>query len=220
MFGALFGEGGEDPLVLVGPFMAFAMLLAQTPALFEELTFVPERVGRGAACPSSRSSPLREFVADPLRRLFLADLLASYTHVASGALWVKSRRGWRHRRFSELDPAQFAELILTVPPDQRLVLYRRLGDLTLFLSGVFPDYASPRTLTPIAVERLRRAWPAASRRREHRSSGAPGPPVSGAGLLEWVGRRSYRLAWTRPATATSASRRCSATSRSTSATPA
>ena len=122
--------------------------------------------------PVFEVDPLREFVADPLRRLFLADLLASYTHVASGALWVKSRRGWRHRRFSELDPAQFAELILSVPPEERLVLYRRLGDLTLFLSGVFPDHVSSRPLPPIAVERLRRAVGGAASPSGGRSSPA------------------------------------------------
>ena len=138
--------------MLASPFMAFAILLAHTPALLEGLAFVPERVGSRRSVPVFEVEPLRELVADPLRRLFLADLLASYTHVASGAIWVKSRRGWRHRRFSELDPAQFAELILTVPPDQRLVLYRRLGDLSLFLSGVFPDHAEAHALAPIAVE--------------------------------------------------------------------
>ena len=247
VFSALFDEGGEDPIVVVGPFVAFAVLLAQTPAIFEELTFVPERVGRRSTVPVFEVEPLREFVAEPLRRLFLADLLASYTHVASGALWVRSRRGWRHRRFSELDPAQFAELILTVPPDQRLVLYRRLGDLTLFLSGVFPDYVSSRTLTPIAVERLRRAVgggqsPSGGRRgravsrravSRRRRTVAGRAVVSAAGLASgalpasascacWSGSGGAPTAsrGTRPATATSASRRSSVTSPSTSATPA
>jgi hypothetical protein len=189
VFEALF-DGRDDPLVLVSPFMAFAVLLARTPLLLKGLAFVPERVGLRRSVPVFEVEPLRELVADPLRRLFLADLLASYTHVASGALWVKSRRGWRHRRFSELDPAQFAELILTVPSDQRLVLYRRLGDLSLFLSGVFPDYVETRALAPIAVERLSRAldggWRAAQ------------VPLAGQGALaqlESIGRRSYALSW-------------------------
>ena len=87
-----------------------------------------------------------------------------------------------------------AELILTVPPDQRLALYRRLGDLTLFLSGVFPDHLGARILTPIAVERLRRAvgdgGPAAD--------GDEQPAVAEPGslrLMESLGQRSYRLAW-------------------------
>jgi hypothetical protein len=157
VFAALFEGAGDDAIAVVGPFVAFAVLLAGAPAPLADLHFVPERVGRRSIVPVFEVDALRELVADPLRRLFLADLLASYTHVASGALWVKGRGGWRHRRFSELDPAQFAELILSVPPDERLVLYRRLGDLALFLTGVFPDHAGGHVLTPIAASRLRRA---------------------------------------------------------------
>ena len=239
---AALGAARPDPIVVAGPFMAFAVLLAQTPAIFARLTFVPERVGRRSTVPVFQVDPLREFVADPLRRLFLADLLASYTHVASGALWVKSRRGWRHRRFSELDPAQFAELILSVPPEERLVLYRRLGDLTLFLSGVFPDHVSSHPLPPIAVERLRRAvGGAASPSGGQELAGGASVGYGGGASVGYGGGASggSRAAPARPATcacsngpagartaspgtppgtASLASRRCSATWPSTFAT--
>jgi hypothetical protein len=192
LFETLFQQGDEDALVLVSPFMAFATLLARTPALLEGRAFVPERVGSRRSVPVFEVEPLRELVADPLRRLFLADLLASYTHVASGAIWVKGRRGWRHRRFSELDPAQFAVLILTVPPDQRLALYRRLGDLSLFLSGVFPDHAQAHALAPIAVERLRRAL-AAGQAMGERPVEPHIPDLGALAQLEAIGRRSYAL---------------------------
>ena len=191
LFEALFRRGDEDALLLVSPFLAFATLLTHTPLLLEGLAFVPERVGSRRSVPVFEVEPLRELVADPLRRLFFADLLASYTHVASGAIWVKSRHGWRHRRFSELDPAQFAELILTVPPDQRLVLYRRLGDLSLFLSGVFPDHAEAHPLAPIAVERLSRALAAGQRPVEQQLI----PDLGALAQLESIGRRSYALSW-------------------------
>ena len=196
VFAALFEDAGDDPLVVAGPFLAFAVLLAHAPVLLEGLAYVHEPVGRRQRVPVFEVEPLREFVDDPLRRLFLADLLGSYTHVASGALWVKSRRGWRHRRFSELDPAQFAELILSVPPEQRLALYRRLGDLTLFLCGVFPDHVEERALSPVAVERLRRAVaggePATTLPP---GSGSTAAGLGGAAFLEWLGQRAYRLAW-------------------------
>ena len=201
----------------MSPFLAFATLLARTPVLLEGLAFVPERVGSRRSVPVFEVEPLRELVADPLRRLFFADLLASYTHVASGAIWVKSRRGWRHRRFSELDPAQFAELILTVPPNQRLVLYRRLGDLSLFLSGVFPDHAEAHPLAPIAVERLSRALAAG-----HRRGRASSPFRTWARWRSWSrsGDARTRSRGRRPCTATSVSPRCWPTSRSTSGTHA
>jgi hypothetical protein len=195
VFAALFESGGEDPLVLVSPFAAFAVLVAHTSETLQETAFVSERVGRHRTVPVFEVEPLRAFLDDPLRRLFLGDLLASYTHVASGAFWMKGRRGWRHRRFSELDPVQLAELVAVVQADERVAVYRRLGDLTLFLCGVFPDYVESHPLAPIAVDRLRRAL-AGSAVSDARDE--PGSLESGLGaqpLLEAVGRRSYRLAW-------------------------
>ena len=193
-FAALFGRTTKDPLVVVSPFLTFAVLLAHTPALLSGLSFVPEPVGGRKRVPVFEVEPLRDFVADPMHRLFLADLLASYTHVASGPIWVHTRRGWRHKRFSELDPMQFAELILTTPPEQRLVLYRRLGDLALFLTGVFPDHVEGRAFPPVAVERLSRAVAegesAAGRRQEPMAL-----DLRTMDLLERLGRRSYQVAW-------------------------
>ena len=193
VFAALFSTPHDEPFVVASPFATFAVLLAHTAAVLQEISFVPERVGPRTRVPVFEVEPLRDLAGDPLRRLFLADLLASYTHVASGALWVKGRHGWRHRRFSELDPAQFAELILATPPGRRLVLYRRLGDLALFLSGVFPDFVESRPLPPVALERLIRALNVS-----RAEAGIPEEPsmlgLGAAGMLEWVGRRSYGLA--------------------------
>jgi hypothetical protein len=194
VFRALFDETREEPLVVVSPFLAFAVLLAHAPALLDGLSFVAEPVGARRRVPLFEVAPLREFLAEPLRRLFLADLLASYTHVASGPLWVKGRRGWRHRRFSELDPAQLAELILITPLEQRLVLYRRLGDLALFLSGVFPDHVTTRTLAPIAVERLARAVAEGEAATGRRRESLP-LDLGGLDLFERLGRRAYGVAW-------------------------
>lgn len=192
VYDSLLEQRREDPFVAAGPFLVFAVLTAHTAAQLEELTFVTEWTGRGRRVPVFEVGPLREFMAEPLRRLFLADLLASYTHVASGPFWVKSRRGWSHRRFSELEPAQVAELILLTPPEQRLVLYRRLGDLALFLTGVFPDYCASFPLAPVTVERLVRAV----------NDGVVGaqaeprlPDLGSVALLEWLGRRAYLRAW-------------------------
>lgn len=195
VFAALFEQQGQDALVLVSPFAAFAVLVARTADALAAASFVPERVGRRTTVPVFEVEPLREFLDDPLRRLFLADLLASYTHVSSGAFWMKGRRGWRHRRFSELDPVQLAELLVAVPPRERVAVYRRLGDLTLFLCGVFPDYVESHPLPPVAAERLNRALSTV----DPSGAGAPtvalAPGLGAQRLLESAGERAYRLAW-------------------------
>lgn len=196
VYEALFQSGENDPLLVMSPFLAFSILVARAAQELHELRFVEEWVGPGRRVPVFDVAPLREFVGVPRRRVFLAELLASYTHVASGSMWVRTRRGWRRHRYSELDPVRLAELLEVLPEHEHAAVYRRLGDLALFLSGVFPDHAGSRPLAPRHVERIQRLLG----EREGRIGAAQSMAAlagagSGAiGVLEWLGRRSYRLA--------------------------
>jgi hypothetical protein len=113
------------------------------------------------------------------------ELLASYTHVVSGATWHRTRRGWRRRRFSELDLSTLAKLPDAVEPAERSRVYRRLGDLALFLTGVFPDHSALLDVGPVALSRLARL---------SALQGAPAEDLSGVELVEELGRRFYGLA--------------------------
>ena len=111
---------------------------------------------------------------------------------------VQTRRGWRRQRFSELDPLRLASLLEVVPEPERVGVYRRLGDLALFLTGVFPDHTATRALGPVAEARLRRtAGLGSGEQRSRAGTGAGAGPISLSGtvaLLEALGRRWYRLA--------------------------
>src|SRR6202140_2308029 len=136
----LFAVPGRDPLLRGSPFLLFAVLIHRVVRDLAQASFVEEWVGPRQRVPVFDTGSLRDFGADPLRRFFLAQLLASYTRVASGSTLVKNSRGWRRRRFSELDPIRLIELAEMVPESERPAVYRRLGDLSLFLTGIFPDY--------------------------------------------------------------------------------
>jgi len=131
---------------------------------------------------------LRDFLAAPARRLFLAELLSSFTRVASGHYRVQSGGRTRTRRFSELDPVRLAGLLDAVPPAERPGVYRRLGDVTLFLTGVFPDYTADHAFGPVSAARLLRA---AQLPADQRDRLAESPAIE---LLEHLGARWYRAA--------------------------
>jgi hypothetical protein len=200
LFGALFSAApGAEPFLRVSPFLAFACLVERAADDLESAVSVAEPVGARRRVPVFDAHELREFVAPPPRRLFLAELLTSYTHVASGAVWVRQRRRWRQRRFSELDLTQLARLLDVVPARERPGVYRRLGDLALFLTGIFPDYCSRPLTSPTATERLLRAAGAAPGAAE------PASGVVGAlALLERLGGRCYREACATAAAPTAA----------------
>ena len=194
---ALFGGAELDSRLFASPLLVFSVLVHRVAAELEDAAFIEEWLGPGRTVPVFDVAALREFLARAGRRAFLADLLASYTRATSGTVWQRTARGWRRRRYSDLDPVSMAQLLEVVPASQLPTVCRRLGDLALFLSGVFPEYVASHPLEPRHVDRIRRLL-------DGTGLDAPGPPPGelalaggpqrGIWLLEWLGRRAYRLA--------------------------
>lgn len=175
----------DGQLMATTPFLTFAAAVHCSAARLATATFVEERWAARQRIPVFDVAPLRDLVAAPARRLFLVELLASYTHVASGATWERTRRGWRRRRFSELDPVRLAGLLEAVTPAERPGVYRRLGDLALFLTGVFPDHPTLFDFGDAGTGRLLRLSGLGA---------GGGDDRSGRQLMEDLGSRWYRLA--------------------------
>lgn len=159
LFESIFGAELDSPDIQVGitPFLVFGTLVNKVARDLAGAAFVPEWVGSGQRLPVFDVETLRVFVGDGIRRYFLIEFLASFTKVASGSVWVKTRRGYRRRRFSELDPVSLAEMVDNLPVQQRAGGYRRLGDVSLFLSGVFPDHTTRNSMGEMARARLARS---------------------------------------------------------------
>ena len=232
VFEAVFGLSAPTPpaspeaLVLVSPFLAFGVAVHRAVADLAAMDDLPERSGLRQRVPVFDAPELRDFLGSAERRLFLAELLASFTRVASGRYRVPSRWGgrppdsgadagawavWagasgaadsgaggggasraggrtRTRRFSELDPVKLAGLIDVAPEESRPGIYRRLGDVSLFLAGVFPDYSAMHAFGPVDVSRrLRSARVPLGERGELVTAPA-------LDLLEYLGARWYRAA--------------------------
>jgi len=190
----VFGRGpGFDEWRAVSPFLTFAVAVHLVAERLAHASYIEEWIGPRRRVPVFAVAPLRQLVDDPLRRFFFVELLSSYTHVASGSTWVATRRGWRRRRFSELDPVQLAGLLEAVPRSELPGVFRRLGDLALFLTGVFPDHTATTSLgRPSAEARLMRSAGVQPSRVE------PGS-LSTFELLERLGARWYGLAVQRSA---------------------
>jgi len=194
---ALFGGREVDPRLFGSPYLVFSVLVHRVAAELEVAAFVEEWLGPGRTVPVFDVVALRGFLADTGRRAFLAELLASYTRVASGSVWQRTARGWRRRRYSDLDPVQLAQLLEIVPASQRAGVCRRLGDLALFLSGVFPEHSAAHPLEPRQLDRIRRLLDATgldAPAQAPEELAVAGGPQRGIWLLEWLGRRAYRMA--------------------------
>jgi hypothetical protein len=203
VFSAVFGtpspaqSAAPEVLVFASPFLAFGVAVHRAVADLAAMDYLPERSGLRQRVPVFDTPELRDFLGSAERRLFLAELLASFTRVASGRYRVPGSASGsgagsggrsRTRRFSELDPVKLAGLIEVAPEESRPGIYRRLGDVSLFLAGVFPDYSAMHAFGPVDVSRLLRSArvPAGDR------DGLAAAPA--LDLLEYLGARWYRAA--------------------------
>ncbi|HTT54347.1 MAG TPA: hypothetical protein VMH35_23395 [Streptosporangiaceae bacterium] len=199
VFDAVFGWGEPGPAarpglalpgqaVPVSPFLTFAVAVHRSAAELASMDHVTERTGPRQRVPLFDAPALRDFLGSPARRLFLAELLGSFTRVASGRYRVRGGGRMRTRRFSELDPVRLAGLLDGVPDADRPGVYRRLGDVCLFLSGVFPDYATLYGVGPAQVARLLRAAQVPAAQHDQLAT------IPVIELLEQLGARWYRAA--------------------------
>jgi hypothetical protein len=199
VFQAVFGwaatpGGPAGKASLASPFLIFAVAVDRAASDLTDTSHVPERSLRQRV-PLFDAPQLRDFLASAGRRLFLAELLASFTrnaaavqYRAAGRMQPGQVRG-RARRFSELDLGRMAGLVDTVPEAERAGVYRRLGDVALFLTGVFPDYAVAHALGPVSATRLLRAAQVPAREQDQL---AEAPAID---LFEYLGAQWYRAAW-------------------------
>ena len=190
VFRAVFWPEEQDArAALASPFLIFAVAVHRAAAELESMDHVPERSGPGQRVPLFDAPDLRDFLDSPARRLFLAELLGSFTRAAGGQYRAVVHGRPRARRFSELDLARLASTLDTVAEADRPGVYRRLGDVALFLTGVFPDYAVAHALGPVSAGRLLRAAQVTPRQHEQLTAA---PAID---LFEYLGARWYRVAW-------------------------
>lgn len=73
-------------------------------------------------------------------RAYLARMLASFTRVDSTTVVYRARGLTYQRHFSELDFDDVLELAGLVELPYRYDFYKRLADISLFITGIFPEY--------------------------------------------------------------------------------
>lgn len=140
LYRAVFGSGTE-PFLQVSPFLGFVILIHRSAIAISEATFVAEWIGPRRRVPLFDTGSTKRVLHDPSTRFFLAELLASFTHVSSGIVVRRAARGFKTKRFSELDLASLVDIAADADELRRLQIVRRIGDLSLLLAGVFPDFA-------------------------------------------------------------------------------
>ena len=77
-------------------------------------------------------------------RDYIVILLASFVRIRTATLSVRVRPGlWRRLRFSDYDVDSLIQYCQLQAESDRFDSYRRVGDVCLFLTGIFPETRAP-----------------------------------------------------------------------------
>lgn len=181
----LASAGDPQRYTLISPFLVFAAAIHRIAADLSSGGYVPERTAPRLLIPVFDGPQLAAYLAEPAHRLYLTELLASFARSSGGVIVTQTPHGPRRRRWNDLDLRRLATLLDALPDEQRPPVWRRLGDLALFLAGVLPAALERALAGRLDPDRLAMI------------TGLAAPPpgsLNPAELFEWFGASWYRLA--------------------------
>jgi hypothetical protein len=142
--------GDQEILLKISPELFFAVLLRRTQKDLERESYTVERRHRQdiAVFDSDRVVGLlnRRQV-----RHYLTEMLASFTRIESFTVPVRVRKGiWRRYRFNDFDVDSLLRYCQKVDEGYRFQSYKRIADVCLFLTGMFPEYIETQYRYPLS----------------------------------------------------------------------
>jgi len=132
----------DDELFLkISPTLFFEILLRKAVNDLEGVGYTVERSST-MRIPIFDTKDVVELLTKESLLIYLADMLSSFTKIESYTISFRVRKGvWKKIRFNDLDIFSLMSFCEAVEDDYRLGFYKRIGDICLFILGIFPDYA-------------------------------------------------------------------------------
>ena len=131
----------DEILLKISPAMFFEILLRKAAEDLSKIAYTYEKT-RTMSIPIFDTEDLVKLLNQDSLLIYLADMLSTFTKVESYAVSIRVRKGiWRKIRFNDLDIYSLMSLSDVVDEAYQFSLYKRIGDICLFILGVFPVYA-------------------------------------------------------------------------------
>ncbi len=135
--------GDEHALVQVSPRLVFSVLLRRVSRDLHERAYTLERTPDETVAVFD-APRVRRFIAEPAVGDYLVEMLTSFVRTETVTVWVRQGEHYRRRRFCTLNLEDMIELAGLVGGEEAHPIYRRIGDVALFTSGIFPDFLRSR----------------------------------------------------------------------------
>ena len=136
----------DDPesLIRISPNLLFTVLLNRVKFNLENQSYTVERQDRHQVFIFD-SKEVVDLLHDKRILRYLADMLVSFVRINSFSVYIRVKKGvWRKIRFSDFDIDSLIRYSQMIEEDQRFPSYKRIADICLFITGIFPDYRPSR----------------------------------------------------------------------------
>ncbi len=131
----------EEAFLKIGPALFFEVLLRGSSRELETAAYTVERSGRDSI-PIFDTPEVTDLMGRGGVIEYLAHMLASFTRIQSYVVPVRVRPGVRRRiRYNDMDVDSLIALCAKAGEHERFAFYKRIADVCLFTSGVFPGHA-------------------------------------------------------------------------------
>lgn len=169
----------EEIMVKISPQLFFEILLRRAHQELKKVHHTTEKIGT-QQIPVFDAEKVVKLLNESIVLQYLANMLSSFLKIESFILAVRVRKGiWRKFRFNNMDIDALSSLCLTVDEELKFDFYKRIADVCLFISGIFPEYVFSSYFYPFTGEK-RPELPGMRRRSPEE--------------YEEEGRKFYRLA--------------------------
>ena len=133
----------EEAFLRISTPLYFEVLLRKSRRELETVTHTIERTGR-ENIPVFDTREVTKLLDQPGILYYLAHLLASFTRINSYRIRMRTPRGrLRLVRYNDMDIDCLIDFCSRAEEEERFAFYKRIADVCLFVSGVFPESASP-----------------------------------------------------------------------------
>jgi hypothetical protein len=140
-------EEGES-FVKVSPHLFFTVLLEWVKKDLAQQSYTIER-NRGQQMVVFDGRAVADLLKEARITAYLTDLLVSFIRINSITITIREKKGvWRKLRFSDFDVESLIRYSEMIDESQRFGPYKRIADICLFISGVFPEYIEAQKSLP------------------------------------------------------------------------
>ncbi|MGB9860248.1 MAG: hypothetical protein ACPLQP_09975 [Moorellaceae bacterium] len=129
----------REELLCISPYFLFNILLRQVRRDLEHASYMYEGYGR-MRLPVFDAPKVKKALEDNAVISYLADLLSSFTRVQTYVLVYSIGSRVHRRTLSSMELDDLLFLSSVVDERYRFEIHRRIGDLALFMAGMFPEH--------------------------------------------------------------------------------